>query len=138
MRLVMIGLPEKEKDEDGGNDIDSLACVKSACTSLRIDPDVVVETHRHGTVGEKPRIMKITFTDSSARRKFLTGFRDARAGLQHMSTAWVRPDLTFLQRQKDRELRDLLDIEKDKGRDVIIRNGEIIDRPKKRVSESVN
>ena len=75
----MIGLLEKE--EESGGVIDSLECVRSACEKLKINPDDVVDTHRFGAVGDSPRIMKITFGNSSARRAFLTGFRGVREGL---------------------------------------------------------
>ena len=118
--MVAIGIPEESDDKLG-------QYVNDACDKMHIDRADVVETFRDGKPRSgRPRIAKIKFRNSAARKKFLTGFRGVRNGLSGAENAWVRPDLTYRQRQADRELREELQKRKDQGESVKISRGQIV------------
>jgi hypothetical protein len=122
LNLVVIGLPEKDANADG-------EVIKQFCDKMSIDAGDVADTFRDGRAnnGGRPRIMKVKFKNAQSRRKFLTGFRSTRDTVPNADRAWVRPDLTYQQRVKDRELRDELHRRREAGEaNIKIRRGEIV------------
>ena len=61
-----------------------------------------------------------------SRRVFLTGFASARSALPGGERSYVRPDLTYQQRLRDRELRQKLKERREAGENVKISRGQII------------
>jgi hypothetical protein len=118
-KLVLVGLDEAA---------DNSVFINEACNKLSIDRSDIVDFYRDGKPKDNgyARIMKIKFKHSNARRKFLTGFRDVRVALSLGNTAWVRPDLTWQQRQLDFKLRTELKRRRDNGEQVKISRGEIV------------
>lgn len=109
------------------------------CDQLRIKKELVVKNfrdgpkHYHGSHDRKDRIMKVVFSDSTARQMFLTGASSLMAGDAEVKNgkfrAFVRPDQTAKQRKVDRDLRIELKARKDAGElDIYIRRGEIMSR----------
>jgi hypothetical protein len=120
LKLVAIGLPEENPDN-----LESF--VYTACDKMNIDRADVVETFRNGQARPgRPRIAKIKFKNSSARHAFLIGFRGVRGGMAGAENAWVRPDLTYRQRQADRVLLEELQTRRDRGELVKISRGQIV------------
>ncbi len=117
--LVLIGLDEK---------VDSKAYLTDVCNKLNIDSGDILESFRDGRPppGARPRILKIRFGGHASRRVFLTGYQGVRDRVPGGGRSWVRPDLTFTQRQKDKELRDELSRRRDAGERVKIYRGEIV------------
>ena len=103
--------------------------MNDACAKLSVNRDDISDFYRDGRIKDNgdARIMKIKFKNSNARRKFLTGFRDARAALTTGNNAWVRPDLTWQQRQQDFALRTELKRRRDRGDQVKISRGVIVE-----------
>ena len=123
LSLVMVGLKD-EKDEAVDTEV-----VHTMCNKLSIPTSDIKEVFRSGnepTQPDRSRILKIKFKGSSSRRKFLTGFRDARDSVRNCADAFVRPDLTSKERQVDYELRQELRRLKNLGKNVKIMRGEII------------
>jgi hypothetical protein len=122
LNLVVIGLPESA-DRDGDSNV-----IGQFCEKLNVDAADIVDTFRDGrTTGGKPRIMKVRFKNAQSRRCFLTRFREVRDAVPNAQRAWIRPDLTYQQRLRDRELRDELHRRRDAGEaNIKIRNGEIV------------
>jgi hypothetical protein len=121
LNLVMIGLPESDASADSN-------VVGQFCTKLNIDASDVADTFRDGQPsGGRPRIMKVKFKNAQSRRKFLTGFRGVRDTIPNAQRAWVRPDLTYQQRVRDRELRAELNRRREAGEaNIKIHRGEIV------------
>ena len=118
LNLVVIGLEE---------DADLNLFVDSACAAMNIDRADVTDTFRDGrSQDDRPRIVKVKFSKQASRHKFLIGLRDKRAGLTGAENAWVRPDLTWRQRQADRVLRVELKRRRDGGEEVKISRGKIV------------
>lgn len=119
--LVLINVDESEEP-------DCLPkVVEGACIALKINPADVEGTFRDGRPREgRPRIAKIQFRNSAARHQFLIGFRSVRSGFPTALNAWVRPDLTFAQRQQDQKLREELKLRREAGEAVKIHQGKII------------
>lgn len=121
LNLVLVGCCESA----AGDELEGV--VKGACTALKIDPGDVERTFRDGRRREDhPRIAKIQFKNGASRHQFLVGFRAVRAGLAGASNAWVRPDLTFAQRQQDQKLREELKRRREAGEEVKIQQGKIV------------
>jgi hypothetical protein len=122
LNLVVIGLPESQ-EPNGDNKI-----LGQFCEKLSVNNDDIVDTFRDGrTTGGRPRIMKVRFKNAHSRRSFLTRFREVRDAIPNAERAWIRPDLTYQQRLRDRELRDELHRRRDAGEaNIKIRNGEIV------------
>lgn len=121
LNLVAIGITENSENDC----LDS--AIKSACDKLSIDSCDVITTFRDGKSREgRPRIAKIQFKNQQSRHKFLVGFRGIRGGVAGAETAWVRPDLTFRQREADRELRAELNTRRTNGEKVKIFHGKIV------------
>lgn len=121
LNLVLINLPENEAHVD---------VVESACEKLHINRADVLETFRDGRPSaDRPRIVKIKFKNSNSRREFLMGFRNVRSALPGGANAWVRPDLTYRQRQSDFVLRKELYRRKEGGEENLkIHRGKIVAR----------
>ncbi len=118
--LVVLGLPENPNASD-------LDMMKQVCASVSVSPTSVHEVLRDGPAQPgRPRILKVKFQDLASRRKFLVGFRGAAQGLAGFGKSWVRPDLTFRERQQDRVLRAELGRRRDAGENVIIKGGKIV------------
>lgn len=120
---MVVGLPDNGPDAD--NDV-----IKSVCAKVGVEGGDVAEVFRDGRAPDfgRPRIVKVKFKNLHSRRKFLSGFRDARSAVAGTAESWARPDLTFRQRIRDRELRGELKRRRDNGEEVVIRRGAIISR----------
>lgn len=120
LNLVIIGAKEEPDDQ-------LVNIINESCRKLDIEPSSVVQTFRDGKSREgRPRIAKIQFKNHLSRQKFLTGFRGIRGGISGAESAWVRPDLTFRQREADRELRAELTTRRANGESVKIYRGKIV------------
>ena len=120
--FVVIGAPESA---DAAADPRLIADV---CSKVSVDPADVSESHRFGPPNSdgRPRIMKVRFRNKASRRKFLTGFHSVRAAIPGLENSRVRPDLTFQQRQQDRQLRTELQRRREAGERVKISRGQIV------------
>jgi hypothetical protein len=121
LNLVVIGLPESDAHGDSN-------VIAQFCSKMNVNANDIADTFRDGrALDGRPRIMKVKFKNSQSRRSFLTGFRGARDTVANAQRAWVRPDLTYQQRVKDRELRAELSRRRDAGEaNIKIHRGEII------------
>ena len=122
-RTVLFGLPEQGP---GANSDRDLLEVRRLATALNLDPSSITGVFRDGQ--RKPgssRILKVCWSDRDARFSFMKTVRDVRGRDQRWQNIWSRPDLTWLQRQKDHELRSEFKRRKDAGESVYISRGEI-------------
>ncbi|MCG8431714.1 MAG: hypothetical protein MJA29_11130, partial [Candidatus Omnitrophica bacterium] len=102
--------------------------VDTACSKLNIDSDNVDDVFRDGRAvsGDRSRIVKVKFKNMRSHRTFLTGFLGIRSELPGGPLTYVRPDLTYLQRQQDRQLRIELKERREAGENVKISRGRIV------------
>lgn len=138
LNLVIVGLPEKEDSDMDQNAVD-LSLVHSVCEEFEIPVDAVSTTFRDGMRARLPggrkknRIMKVCFESGQHRQTFLrnaTTFlrRPDKFGREFFKP-FVRKDMSFLERQQDRALREELKARKASGEaNIFIRNGEIVHR----------
>jgi len=133
LNLVIVGLPE--------SDISSKVCaadrkfVDDVCGGLNLNTDSISEVFRDGMIpAGKPsysRIVKVKFKDSASRLHFLQNFRKAKPTSTVFRATYVRPDMTYRERQADKALTEELKAKRlaDPGTDYIIRRGVVIPRP---------
>lgn len=133
--LVVVGAPETDPTSIR-SDTD-LSNIHTVCTKLGIPTGDVTDVFRNGVLKEGAgprgmsysRILKVVFSNPFSRSKFLRGYkRSQEAGVS--SVSYVRPDLTFIQRQEDKRLRDELFQRRrsNPDLDLVIRNGKIVNR----------
>ena len=138
MNLVIVGLPETDTTTLR-SDADR-AVIEQVLSHLNVPTSDVADVFRDGAVRRpdptaadtRPysRIVKVKFTNMNSRIKFLTNFRQQKPGETRYSRTYVRPDLTFRQREADKLLRNelMLRREAEPTADLIIRRGKIIHR----------
>ena len=138
--LVVVGFPEREVSEME-QDRSHLDAVKNVCKELDIPEDSVISTFGDGKkVSGRSRIMKVCFKERpvSARRLMLTRGTAILRELPNVSNLqrkpYIRIDMTFKERELDRKLQDDLRAKRNQepGKQWIIRNFEIIERPQLR------
>lgn len=128
--LVVVGMSERDEGSDW-NRVYEMA--KHAGIA---DPHSAIKTiFRDGSSGRKTpaglpvtRILKVRFTNKNYRLAFLkTNYRDLGVDFSRL---YVRPDLTYDEREMDRALKaELQQRRADTGNlNLIIRNGQIIDK----------
>jgi hypothetical protein len=116
--LVLIGLPENQ---------DPKIFVQTACIKMKVNEADVTDVFRDGKPPDKgSRIVKIKFQNSNSRHSFLIGFHSARDSFPGAENSWVRPDLTFRQRQADKVLREELKTRRLAGEIIKISRGQIV------------
>ena len=125
-----MGLPDPDADEirsDGDEDF-----VRGVCVTLDIDFDSVEDVFRDGQMKldrqNYCRIVKVKFVDSASRMVFLKKFRAGKPTDGVYRRTYVRPDMTFRQRQVDKQLSTELNIRRQQDPNLIIRNGQIVPR----------
>ena len=101
--LVVLGLSEN----DGKTDNEKIG---EFASKLNIPAQDVVECYRDPPTPNpnktSPRILKVRFGNHASRAKFLSGLRNVvEKDATGRGREWVRPDLTFHQREQDRHLR---------------------------------
>jgi hypothetical protein len=128
--VVVVGLPERDEKADWDR-------IYDMARHAGIDqPDHAIKTtFRDGIAGKRrqngaviPRIMKVKFINKEYREKFLrTNYRGMGAEFEHL---YVRHDMTYEEREKDRELKAELHQRRtaEANPNLVIRNGRIIDK----------
>lgn len=138
--LVLVGVPEKERDKKDQKAAD-VELIKGICDQMDVDFEGIGAIFRDGHENRFGRIMKVCFKQGFAqdRLSFMRKFQEAAKKVPILKALhrppFARPDLTFAQRNADKLLRDELKERRNNGEDVIIRKGRIIDRSV-RVSEN--
>ena len=102
--VVLVGCPEEGHDED---------VMAKLCTLSDVASDEIVCHFRDGRPrqdlkdkGKQKRIMKIRCKNPAAPRKLLDSSKRLREAEGFPAAAYIRPDLTYEQRQLDRKAKD--------------------------------
>ena len=78
--------------------------------------------------GKKSRPLRVEFEDIDVKRQVLSNAKSLRTSNDAvMQNVFFNPDLTFKQREFDNKLRDLMWERREKGENVIIKRGKIIE-----------
>ncbi len=120
-----------------GNDMEKVAKLVEATNG---DPASIVKVFRMGGARDdgKSRPLKVICNDSWTKRGLITGQKRLQQKFPILaeSKMFVRDDLTDLQREEDKKLREQLKIARDEnpGKDLVIRNFTICEKAGKRVT----
>ena len=77
---------------------------------------------------EKPRLLKVTLDSIETKRQVLAKAKTLRnSSHSDLKKVYVSPDLTPKERDANKKLRDELRSRREKGEEVVIRNGKIVD-----------
>ncbi len=104
--------------------------VADICNSLSIPLESVSRVFRDGErVPNRSRILKVMFTSGSDRQTVLRNgtrlLQQHRAVVGARFKPFVRPDLTFLERQEDAQLQETVKQRRDGGEDVVVYKGKV-------------
>ncbi len=127
--MVVSGLPEKnEGDVDEHKRWDE-AQVENLLQSLcQMNMDAITGLHRIGKVDSaKPRLLKFICRDNESKRILLRKGKDLRR-ISEYKHVFVNPDLTPIQQEEAKRLRQDFRTRRERGEDVVISNGRIIPR----------
>lgn len=135
--LVIVGLAEADVDSvrsEGDTDL-----VNELCDATGTPRSDVIDVFRSGRMPEITtdsegnerlpcRVTKVKFSCSSSRKRFLEKFIEKRP--VSVGKAYVRPDMTFRERQADKSLRNELFARRrvDPSGDWVINRGNIVKR----------
>jgi hypothetical protein len=108
---VLFGLADSE------NDLEAVRQLVANDDTAELEPDEIVRVFRDGPrINGKPRFLKICCSNSQAKKSFIkfvnTNRRNSVNNFDHLR---ARPDLSYLQRQRSRELQSEMKMRYDAG-----------------------
>ena len=125
-RLVGFGFPEN------GSDLDD---VRTYAKGLQLDPHLIIDCYRLGESQPNqhyPRLMKICFVSSVAASQFVKLPKPTQFKSDHQyARVWFRNDMSKEERETDKKLREQLVEKRKMNPNLVIRNGQIVDKSKK-------
>jgi hypothetical protein len=88
-------------------------------------------------IPNRSRIVKVKFDDKKSKRDFIVNYKSTIAHYSYdkfpvlsFKDSYCRDDLTFLERARDKELKEELGFRRSHGENnLIIRNGKIVRKP---------
>ena len=129
--LIVSGLLEKEEgdvlERKRWDEKQVEALFQSLC---QMNKDAISSVHRIGKVNlvkSTPRLLKVVCRDNESKRALLRKARDLR-NTANFKQVYVNPDLTPVQQEQSKRLRRELRMRRDRGEDVVISNGRVIQR----------
>ena len=142
MNLIVFGLPEISEGEQAQEwnieqkvekDIEEITKLITEELGVGISPRTgIINARRLGGFKKnsqnKPRPLRIEFKDLNAKRDVLTNAKKFRnSSLKVAKNIYINPDLTQKQRESDKKLRNEMWQQRDAGKNVIIRRGQIVE-----------
>ena len=127
--LIVSGLPEEtsgsleyrnEKDSDK---------LKSLLAALNHNESAVLSNRRIGSRldNSKPRLLRIQCSNREIKESILHKSKDLRKN-DSFKNIYINPDLTKMERLKNKALREELRLRKNSGEDVLIHRGKVISK----------
>ena len=126
--LIVSGIAEasfKSVEERKAKDTAEVEKVAVSLGIYDIDVEEVIRLGRANS--DRPRLIRFKCEDQNQRMEFLSKAKQLRSS-QEFSRVFISPDLTKLQLQKSKALRDELKRRQEAGERVIIRRGRIINK----------
>ena len=137
LNLVVFGLPEVPSDETEWTNEKKIEADIKEIESIIMDDIGVALSPRTGVIDARrlgmkkanaPRPLKIIFRDLNTKREVLTNAKKLRSSTRKTAqNIFINPDLTPEQRKEDEKLRSEMWTRREKGENVIIRRGKIIE-----------
>ena len=141
--LVIVNMAESTKTEIEECRKDDLAAAKKILSAIAdVKEGDISEPIRLGKkgLGSRPRMLKITMKEEGKKKEILKNAPKLNQGKSQGETKiYVNEDLTRLQREKHKALRDELKRRKQDGEaNIAIRNWRIVELPPKSDTDSTN
>lgn len=127
--LVLVGITEAQEDlkkwvEAVGSEIDNSVDWKTAIKGAQRNGKNPIDRK---TGKELPRIIKLFFNDKDARKVFLQKYKSYALGTEDFTSSFCRIDMTYNERQKDKELRAQVRLLADNGdKSWVVRDFKIV------------
>lgn len=127
--LIVSGIPEKENGSVEERRRWDEASIKALLHDLNnFASDAVVATHRIGkTDSRKPRLLKIVCRNVETKRTMLMHAKNLRS-IDHYKGVYINPDMTPLEQNQNRTLREECKRRRAIGEDVLIKHGKVVSR----------
>lgn len=119
-KLILMGVPEEGAGGEGTEIIHDV--IEGLLPGVAVEYKVV---GRIGLKGQKPRPVRILVEDPGHRRRLLSKARGLRE-LESFKRIFIVPDLTRMQQEEDKKLRDELRAARQPGFRARIHKGEVI------------
>ena len=126
--LIISGLPEQQKGNIEERIKGDTAKVTELAATLGVEDLNLTEVTRIGRIShDRPRLLRIKCCSFDEKLSLLKAAKDLRKHDAY-GGVYINPDLTRLQRVKNKELRTELRQRREAGEEVIIYRGRIIDK----------
>lgn len=110
-QLVLVGVPElplklTNTDDEEEVEIKTEAdFCKAVCDFIEVDSSLISDSFRHGTKGDRARIIKVKFSDFKARSTFKRGYYNFAKKHTPLNKSFCRNDMTKNERDIELSLR---------------------------------
>lgn len=116
---------EERKRYDASSVDDVLDYLEIAVPQEAMKP---VRLGKKNADSDKPRLLKVTLDSIETKKQVLSKAKTLKnSSRSDLQKVYVSPDLTPKEREANRKLREELKVRRDKGDDVMIRNGKVIE-----------
>ena len=124
-KVIISNLPEPSSGSLQERKSEDRSAVCEIISDLGLD-DVDFETQRIGkTDSKRPRLLCVTSSDKASKFELQRSAKELRKSEKYRNI-YINPDLTFIQREKNRKLRNELKEKREQGLDVFIKNGKVM------------
>ena len=87
------------------------------------------EVSRIGRISDtRPRLLRFKCSSTKEKAEVLRLSKKLRSTQDYYNKVFVNPDLTLLQRKRDKQLRDEVKRRREEGEEVYIRRGRIVNK----------
>ena len=127
--LIVAGLQEKEVGSvEERKEWDSIKVDELFEELCNFEDSVVSSVYRIGKINSsRPRLLKIICRDVNSKRSLLSKSKYLRDSID-FKNVYLNPDLTPIQQKENKRLREELKARRDRGEDVFIRHGRIVEK----------
>ena len=129
LNLIVSGIPEEDGSVEDRKEADRTR-IGTLLSDLDKDwdNDVIAHMHRVGNrVSKGPRLIRVICSEETVKKDILRKAKQLR-NLPAHSNVYINPDLTLVQRDVNKQLRNELKTRRSQGENVMIRNGKVVDR----------
>jgi len=128
--LIFSGLPESNSGPITERKVHDQQAVRDVAHALGFQNFVPFELSRIGKINtHTPRLLRVRCPDRETKMTLLSTAKNLRDSW-NFKRVYINPDLTRMQREKNKKLRTELKLRREKGEKLTIRGGQIVELQK--------
>ena len=125
--LIISGLPECKTGSPSERRFQDAETISELIADIGIDQFVPEKVARIGPLNQgKPRLLRFKCSDTSEKFSILRHAKNLRNNVK-FPNIYINPDLTYIQRQRNKALREELKRRREAGENVRIRRGVVVE-----------